>query len=156
MPTSTYSIILAIIAIIFAILFAIFYPDFGNLISFKTRVGERKTVPRESYEISLSELWGEDTLDRLQDYVNMGEITDAMIRSMAPKMGVLRIYQENHHKVDLVNTFSFMLESWYNEKLFNSERCAACSHLMSVLRDSGCSQKVLTKIQRLCDSNISL
>ena len=69
------------------------------------------------YESALSQLWGEETLQQLQEFVRAGDITDPTLRTMAGKMGLLRIYNENQHKVDLVYTFALMLENWYKEEL---------------------------------------
>ena len=104
------------------------------------------------YESALSQLWGEETLQQLQEFVRAGDITDPTLRTMAGKMGLLRIYNENQHKVDLVYTFALMLEHWYKEELFDLEPLEARSRLISVLTGSKASNMVVARIQKLCDS----
>ena len=104
------------------------------------------------YESALSQLWGEETLQQLQEFVRAGDITDPTVRTMAGKMGLLRIYNENQHKVDLVFTFALMLEHWYKEELFDLEPPEARSRLISVLTGSKASNMVVARIQKLCDS----
>ena len=104
------------------------------------------------YESALSQLWGEETLQQLQEFVRTGDITDPTVRTMAGKMGLLRIYNENQHKVDLVYTFALMLEHWYKEELFDLQPYEARSRLISVLIGSKASNMVVARIQKLCDS----
>jgi len=104
------------------------------------------------YESALSQLWGEETLQQLQEFVRAGDITDPTVRTMAGKMGLLRIYNENQHKVDLVYTFALMLEHWYKEELFDLQPPEARSRLISVLTGSKASNMVVARIKKLCDS----
>ena len=104
------------------------------------------------YESALSQLWGEETLQQLQEFVRAGDITDPTVRTMAGKMGLLRIYNENQHKVDLVFTFALMLEHWYKEELFDLQPSEARSRLISVLTGSKAPNMVVSRIQKLCDS----
>ena len=46
----------------------------------------------DDYEIGLTKLWGEDTLKQLRHYVNVGDIEDHHIRTMADRIGMRRIY----------------------------------------------------------------
>ena len=112
-----------------------------------------KIQPGDDYLTALPKLWGEETLKQVREYVRRGDIKGPAIRTMAAKMDVLRVYQENWHKLGLVVTFESMLEEWFDQTLFDLEPADARQRLVTVLRDSGCSKRVFTHIQRLCDSN---
>ena len=87
---------------------------------------------------------------QLRRYVRDGEIEDHHIRTMATKMGVKRIYNENSHKVDLVETFERMLKEWFNQNLFDFQPSEAKDELVKVLTDGRCSKRIIREIQRLC------
>ena len=72
---------------------------------------------------------------------------------MATKMGVKRIYNENCHKVDLVETFERMLKEWFNQNLYDFKKPDAKDELLKVLTDGRCSERVVTVIKRLCHKN---
>ena len=109
--------------------------------------------PPDDYETGLTKLWGEDALKQLRRYVRVADIEDHHIQTMATKMGVKRIYNENCHKVDLVETFERMLKEWFNQNLFDFEPSEAKDELVKVLTDGRCSERIITGIQRLCDKN---
>ena len=141
-------IIYNIIAIIFAII--------ATYIAARwivTRDEQKARVqPGDDYLTALSTLWGEETLKQVREYVRRGDIKGPAIKTMAAKMDVLRVYQESWHKLGLVDTFESMLEEWFDQTLFDLEPADARQRLVTVLRDSGCSKRVFTHIQRLCDS----
>ena len=112
-----------------------------------------KDIPEshDDYETGLTNLWGKDTLKHLRLYVSVGEIEDHHIQTMATRMGFRRIYNENCHKVDLVETFERMLKEWFNENLFEFQPTEAKYELLGVLADSRCSKRIMTGIQRLCE-----
>ena len=110
---------------------------------------------QEDYETSLTNLWGEDTLRLLRDYVRAGDIENHHIQTMAAKMGVKRICSENCHKVNLVETFERMLEEWFNQNLFDFQPSEAKDKLVKVLKDSRFDKIFVTDIQKLCDKNWS-
>ena len=104
------------------------------------------------YEKGLTKLWGEATLDQVRDYVRRGDIKVQHIKAMAARMDVRGVFQANVYKSDLVDTFEIMLEEWFNEELFEISPTEAQVKLVSFLRDSKCSKKVVAHIQKLCDS----
>ena len=138
----------AVVAVLAAI--AIFYAS--NALMKDTSQLRAPVRSAGDYESALSQLWGEETLQQLQEFVRAGDITDPTVRTMAGKMGLLRIYNENQHKVDLVFTFALMLEHWYKEELFDLQPLEARSRLISVLTGSKASNMVVARIQKLCDS----
>ena len=69
---------------------------------------------------------------------------------MATKMGVRRIYNENCHKVDLIETFERMLKVWFTQNLFDFEPSEAKDELVKVLTDCQCSESVVRQIERFC------
>ena len=135
----------------------IFYSFFS-----KSSVDDTRPVYRRKYDIpephdyceaGLINLWGEDTLKQLRQYVRAADIEDHHIRTMASKMGVRRIYNENCHKVNLVETFERMLEEWFNQNLFDLRPSEAKDELVKVMTDARCSERIISGIQRLCDKN---
>ena len=92
----------------------------------------------EHYETGLTNLWGEDTLWQLRQFVRNGEIEDHHIQNMATTMGVKRTYNENCKKIDLVETFERMLRDWFNQNLFELEPTEAKDKLVNVLIDGRC------------------
>ena len=74
---------------------------------------------------------------------------------MATKMGVRRIYNENCHKVDLVETFERMLKKWFNENLFSFQPFEAKDELVKVLTDGRCSKRIITGIETLCNKTLT-
>ena len=138
---------------VIALLAAIAMPFYGSNALMKDTSQLRAPVRSAGdYESALSQLWGEETLQQLQEFVRAGDITDPTVRTMAGKMGLLRIYNENQHKVDLVFTFALMLEHWYKEELFDLQPSEARSRLISVLTGSKASNMVVARIQKFCDS----
>ena len=109
--------------------------------------------PPDDYETGLTKLWGEDTLKQLRQYVSVGDIEDHHIQTMATKMGVKRIYNENCHKLDLVETFEKMLREWFNQNLFDFDPSEGKDELVKILTDGRCSERIVTTIHRLCDKN---
>ena len=107
----------------------------------------------DDYEAGLTKLWGEETLNQLRQYVSDADIEDHHIQNMATKMGVRRIYNENCHKVNLVETFGRMLEEWFNQKLFDLRPSEAKDELVKVMTDARCSERIISGIQRLCNKN---
>ena len=103
--------------------------------------------PNEDYATGLVKLWGKDTLKQLRLCVSKGYIRDENIQTMASKMDVLRIYNENCHKVDLETTVERMLEAWYNETLFDKNPSEAKSMLVSVLNDGRVSRRFVSLIK---------
>ena len=61
----------------------------------------------DDYEAGLTKLWGKDTLNQLRQYVSDADIEDHHIQTMATKMGVKRIYNENcqHYALFILSTF---------------------------------------------------
>ena len=106
----------------------------------------------DHYQAGLSKLWGETTLAQLQEHVRRGDLNEQNIRAMATRMDVLRVYQENVNKNDLVETFELMLEKWFNEELFETSSSEAQAKLVSILSDSRSPKKVVAHIKKLCDS----
>ena len=104
----------------------------------------------DDYETGLINLWGEETLEQLRHYVSVAEIEDHHIQTMATKMGVKRIYNENCHRVDLVETFERMLKGWFNQNLFDFEPSEAKDELLKVLTDGRCDERIVREIERLC------
>ena len=140
----------AVITMLLAILISFLTGADKNVeMSSSVKVGVQ---PGDDYLTALSTLWGEETLKQVREYVRRGDIKEPAIKTMAAKMDVLRVYQENWHKLGLVDTFESMLEEWFDQTLFDLEPADARQRLVTVLRDSGCSKKVVTHIQRLCDS----
>ena len=88
----------------------------------------------------------------MREYVRRGDIKVQHIKAMAARMDVRGVFQANVYKSDLVDTFEMMLEEWFNEKLFEMSPSEAKLKLVSFLRDSKCSRKVVAHIQKLCDS----
>ena len=86
----------------------------------------------DDYETGLTKLWGEDTLTQLRRYVRDGDIEDHHIQTMATKMGVKRIYNENCQKVNLVEIFERMLREWFNQNLFDFKPPEAKDELVKV------------------------
>ena len=119
----------------------------------ETRGKEDIPEGHDDYETGLTNLWGKDTIKQLRQYVSVGEIEDHHIRTMATRMVARRIYNENCHKVDLVETFERMLKKWFNESLFYFEPSEAKDELVKVLADGRCSERVVTVIKRLCHKN---
>ena len=74
---------------------------------------------------------------------------------MATRMGVRRIYNENCHKVNLVETFERMLKEWFNQNLFSFQPSEAKDELVKVLTDGRCDERFVMGIQTLCDRNRS-
>ena len=108
--------------------------------------------PNDDYATGLSKLWGRKTLKRLRTYVRDGEIEDQNISTMASKMGCKRTYNENRFQVNLMETFERMLEEWFNRNLFDLSPSDAKDDLVKVLMESRCSNKVVYRVKRLCDS----
>ena len=106
--------------------------------------------PEGHYETELANLWGQDTLNQLQKYVKDGDITGQNIRAMAQRMGVLRVYQENYQRMDIMDTFALMLEEWYKNDLPRHDPGQAKAQLVDVLRSSRLDKSVVGRIQTLC------
>ena len=117
-----------------------------------TREKEQISEGHDDYETGLTNLWGEDTLTQLRRYVRDADIEDHHIQTIATKIGVRRIYNENCHKVDLVETFERMLKKWFNENLFDFQPTEAKDELVKVLSDGRCSNRIVSEIQMCCDS----
>ena len=112
----------------------------------------KKDIPKthDGYETGLINLWGEDTLWQLRQFVRIGEIEDHHIQNMATTMGVKRTYNENCKKIDLVETFERMLRDWFNQNLFELEPTEAKDKLVNVLIDGRCTKRIVKTIQSLC------
>ena len=121
----------------------------------ETRGKEDIPEGHDDYETGLTNLWGKDTIKQLRLYVSVGEIEDHHIRTMATRMVARRIYNENCHKVDLVETFERMLKKWFNESLYAFKPSEAKDELVKVLADSRCAKRFLKGIQGRCDKNRS-
>ena len=98
----------------------------------------------------LARLWGGDTLEKLREYVRRGDIKAPNIATMAGRMGVRRVYNENCDRMDLVETFERMLEEWYNQTLFDIEPLEAKHDLVRILEKSRCQRKFISRIGKLC------
>ena len=105
------------------------------------------------YVAGLSHLWGDSTLKLLRAFVDKGEIEDHNIAAMAPKMGCKRTYNENTHKVNLVETYERMLEQWFNQNLYDFTNSKAKEELVKVLTEGRCSNKIVDSIKKKCDDN---
>ena len=92
-------------------LFLFKIPSASKKFSEETRTVSRSKddIPEghDDYETGLTKLWGEDTLTQLRQYVSVGDIEDHHIQMMATKMGMRRIYNENCHKINLVETYGY-------------------------------------------------
>ena len=86
----------------------------------------------------------------LRAFVDKGEIEDHNIAAMAPKMGCKRTYNENTHKVNLVETYERMLEQWFNQNLYDFTNSKAKEELVKVLTEGRCS---VDSIKKKCDDN---
>ena len=123
---------------------------FSKVVSPKQSSLSASSSPEGHYETELAKLWGQDTLNQLQKYVKDGDITGQNIRAMAQRMGVLRVYQENYQRMDIMDTFALMLEEWYKNDLPRHDPAEAKAQLMDVLRSSRLDKFVIDEIQTLC------
>ena len=106
----------------------------------------------DDYERGLARLWGEETLKQLREFVKRGDIEEPNISNMSARMGVKRIYNENCHKFNLVETFDRMLEGWFNETLFHLQPREATDDLLRIIEASNCTKRIASRLKTLSDS----
>ena len=100
------------------------------------------------YETGLRRLWGDTTLSTIRKFTKQGKIQDFNLRAMAIKMGVLTVYNQHIFKLGVLETFERMLETWYEEKIFQLEQNEAQEALVSVMEASRCSSLVIAGIKK--------
>ena len=98
--------------------------------------GDVRATSTDTYQVGLSKLWGEKTLNQLRRYVEGGDIKKPSIRAMAMEMDVSGVYQENLHEDGLVETFERMLEDWFKKELFKRTSTEAKEMLLGVINKS--------------------
>ena len=98
------------------------------------------------YEEGLKSLWGDEAFAQLRKYVMSGEIDDAQVRTLAERMAVKVVYDQNHFIVDIPETFDRMLKKWYDQALFRLESTEAKRILVDILDKSRCSKKIVSTI----------